>query len=98
MKKLLITICICLSAMNFSYATTTPIDVYVANPQTNADFEFTTGFNMQGTHQWIGEYLIKNFIGNLYGFLNGIKYWLVVLFFFGGVLYFTLRAFSFYRH
>jgi hypothetical protein len=76
----------------------TPIDAYVASTTVNSDFEFTTGFSMQGTHQWIGNYLIKNFIGNLYGFLNGIKLWLIALFFFGGVLYFTLRAFSFYRH
>ena len=74
------------------------IDAYVASSTVNADFEMLTGFNMVGTSRWIGEYLIKNFIGNIYGFLYDFKNWLIVLFFMGGVLYFVNRAFRFYRH
>lgn len=76
----------------------TPIDAYVASSTVNADFELLTGLNMQGTSHWIGDYLIRNFIGNLYGFFYDFKNWLIVLFIMGGVLYFVNRAFRFYRH
>jgi hypothetical protein len=75
-----------------------PIEIYVNDPQTNASFETLTGFSMRGTHQWIGDYLIKDFIGNLYAFIEAFKYWLIVLFFIGGVLYFMNKAFQFYKH
>lgn len=78
------------------YATT--IDAYVASSTVNADFEMLTGFNMRGTAHWIGDYLIRNFIGNIYGFFYDFRNWLVVLFIMGGVLYFVNRAFRFYRH
>ena len=75
-----------------------PIDTFINNPATNASFETLTGFYMRGTHQWIGNYLIKDFIGNLYAFVDAFKWWLIILFFFGGVLYLMNKAFSFYRH
>jgi hypothetical protein len=75
-----------------------PIDAYVASSTVNADFETLTGFAMRGTHQWIGDYLIKDFIGNLYAFIDAFKFWLIVLFFIGGVLYLAHSAFRFYRH
>lgn len=88
--------------LNFQVSSGTPmvdpIEAYVSSSTVNADFELLTGFNMRGTAQWIGDYLIKNFIGNLYGFFYDFRDWIVVLFIMGGVLYFVNRAFRFYRH
>lgn len=74
------------------------IDTYVNSASLNNSFEALTGFSMRGTHQWIGQYLIKDFIGNLYAFIDAFKWWLIILFFLGGVLYFMNRAFTFYKH
>lgn len=75
-----------------------PIDAYVASSTVNADFELLTGFNMVGTSQWIGNYLIKDFIGNLFSFFYSFRDWIIVLLIMGGVLHLMSKAFSFYRH
>lgn len=74
------------------------INTYISSTTINARFTELTGFDMRGTHQWIGNYLIHDFIGNLFAFLNGFKGWIIVLFFLGTVLYFAYSAFRFYRH
>ena len=74
------------------------IDVYVNSADLNTKFTELTGFAMRGTHQWIGNYLIHDFIGNLYAFINAFKWWIIVLVIIGGILSIAYSAFRFYRH
>jgi hypothetical protein len=75
-----------------------PIDIYVNSADLNTKFTELTGFDMRGTHQWIGNYLIHDFIGNLYAFIDAFKFYIIALFVLGGILSLAYSAFRFYRH
>lgn len=63
-----------------------------------SSFETTTGFSFADTVTWVGDNLIKLFIGSGIGVLDALKYWIVALVVIGAIVYFAYRAFRFFRN
>lgn len=63
-----------------------------------AGFASTTGFEISSVVTWAGDNLIKLFIGSGLGVLFELRYWIVALVIIGAVVYFSYRAFRFFRH
>lgn len=63
-----------------------------------SSFETTTGFSFADVVTWVGDNLIKLFIGSGVGVLDALKYWIVALVVIGAIVYFAYRAFRFFRH
>jgi hypothetical protein len=61
-------------------------------------FQTTTGFSFSQLVTWVGDNLIKLFIGSGIGVLDALKYWIVALVVIGVIVYFAYRAFRFFRH
>lgn len=61
-------------------------------------FQTTTGFSFSDVVSWVGDNLIKLFIGSGIGVLDALKYWIVALVVIGAIVYFAYRAFRFFRH
>lgn len=60
-------------------------------------FASTTGFSLGAVVSWAGDNLIKLFIGSGLGVLYELRYWIVALVMIGIVIYFSYRAFRFFR-
>ncbi len=63
-----------------------------------AGFASTTGFNISSLITWSGTNLITVFVGSGLGLLLHLRYWIVALLIVAGVIYFSFRAFRFYRN
>ena len=61
-------------------------------------FASTTGFSVGSVVEWAGDNLIKLFIGSGLSVLYELRYWIVALVIIGAVIYFSYRAFRFFRH
>ncbi len=61
-------------------------------------FASTTGFSVGDVVQWSGDNLIKLFIGSGLSVLYELRYWIVALVIIGAVIYFSYRAFRFFKH
>lgn len=70
--------------------------LYIQNSRAN--FEATTGFNVNGVIAWAGDNLLRPIIGMVFLYLYGLRFWLIVLITFSALIYFTYRAFRFYKH
>lgn len=60
-------------------------------------FETTTGFSLASAVTWVGDNLIKLFIGSGISALDALKGWIVALVLISLVVYFAYRAFRFFR-
>ncbi len=60
-------------------------------------FETTTGFSLASVVTWVGDNLIKLFIGSGISALDALKGWIVALVLISLVVYFAYRAFRFFR-
>lgn len=63
-----------------------------------AGFASTTGFGISDVVTWAGDNLIKLFIGSGLAVLYELRYWIVALVIIAGVVYFSYRAFQFFKH
>jgi hypothetical protein len=63
-----------------------------------AGFASTTGFAVSDVVTWAGDNLIKLFIGSGLSVLYELRYWIVALVIIAAVIYFSYRAFRFFRH
>lgn len=72
-----------------------PIGDYLNNAESG--FSSTTGFDIIGLINWSGTNLVELFIGTGLALLFDLRYWIVALVVIGGVLYFSFRAFRFFR-
>lgn len=61
-------------------------------------FQTTTGFSFSDVVTWVGDNLIKLFIGSGVGVLDALKGWIVALVVIGAIVYFAYRAFRFFKH
>jgi len=64
----------------------------------NAGFASTTGFSVDSVTSWAGDNLIKLFIGSGLAVLYTLRYWIVALIIISLVVYFSFRAYQFFRH
>lgn len=64
----------------------------------SSTFTTTTGFSFGDVVTWVGDNLIKLFIGSGVGVLDALKGWIVALVVIGAIVYFAYRAFRFFRH
>ncbi len=63
-----------------------------------AGFAATTGFSIGDVVTWAGDNLIKLFIGSGLAVLYELRYWIVALIIIAAVVYFSFRAFQFFKH
>lgn len=63
-----------------------------------SSFLATTGFDVSAVVTWAGDNLIKLFIGSGLAVLYDLRYWIVALVIISAVIYFSYRAFQFFRH
>ena len=61
-------------------------------------FASTTGFAISDVVTWSGDNLIKLFIGSGLAVLYELRYWIVALVIIAAIVYFSYRAFQFFRH
>lgn len=61
-------------------------------------FQTTTGFDVSAVVTWAGDNLLKVFIGSGLAVLYELRYWIVALVIIGAIVYFSYRAFRFFRH
>lgn len=61
-------------------------------------FATTTGFSFADVVTWVGDNLIKLFIGSGIGLLDSLKGWIVALVVISAIVFFAYRAFRFFRH
>ena len=61
-------------------------------------FASTTGFNIQSVIDWSGTNLIKLFIGSGLAVIYYLRYWLVAILIISAIVYFSYRAFRFFKH
>lgn len=61
-------------------------------------FASTTGFDIPSVINWAGDNLIKLFIGSGLAVLFQLRYWLVALVVIAAIIYFSYRAFRFFKH
>lgn len=64
----------------------------------SAGFAATTGFGISDVVTWAGDNLIKLFIGSGLAVLYNLRYWIVALVIIAAIVYFSFRAFQFFRH
>lgn len=64
----------------------------------SAGFLATTGFNISDLVTWTGTNLIELFIGSGVALLFNLRYWIVALVIIAAIIYFSFRAFQFFRH
>lgn len=64
----------------------------------SALFASTTGFTLSAAVGWVGDSLIKVFLGSGLAALYALRYWIVALVIISGVVWFSYRAFRFFRH
>lgn len=58
-----------------------------------SSFQTTTGFSFASAVSWVGDNLIKLFLGTGLAALDGLKYWIIVLLLISIVVFFAYRAF-----
>ncbi len=63
-----------------------------------AGFASTTGFSMGDLVTWTGTNLLDLFIGSGVALLYELRYWIIALVVIAGIIYFSFRAFQFFRH
>ncbi len=63
-----------------------------------AGFASTTGFSVSSVVTWAGDNLIKLFIGSGLSVLYELRYWIVALVVISAIVYFSYRAYQFFRH
>lgn len=61
-------------------------------------FASTTGFGVASVITWMGDNLLKLFIGSGLAVLYELRYWIVALIIIGAVVYFAFRGFRFFAH
>ncbi|MES2287451.1 MAG: hypothetical protein V4547_17285 [Bacteroidota bacterium] len=61
-------------------------------------FTSTTGFSIADVVTWSATNLIKLFIGSGLALLYNLRYWIVGLVIIAAIVYFSYRAFRFFRH
>lgn len=72
------------------------MDTMIANA--TSSFQTTTGFGVTDVVSWAGDNLIKVFIGSGLAVLYELRYWIVALIIIAAIVYFSYRAFQFFRH
>lgn len=63
-----------------------------------SSFQTTTGFSFADVVSWVGDNLIKLFIGSGVGLLDALKNWIVALIVISAIVYFAYRAFRLFKH
>jgi hypothetical protein len=84
-----------LTGAQVAYATSTMGQLIT---DASTQFASTTGFSVSAVVQWAGDNLIKLFIGSGLSVLYELRYWIVALVIIAAVVYFSYRAFQFFRH
>jgi hypothetical protein len=74
------------------------VDMYSIIASAQYSMESTTGFNVASTVAWTGDNLIKLFIGSGLAILYLLKGWIVAMVIIGAIIFFSYRAFRFFRH
>lgn len=64
----------------------------------NEGYGNTTGFNVGAAVAWSGDNFIGLFIGSMLGALLALKYWIAASLILAAVIFFSMRAFVFFRH
>ena len=73
-----------------------PVEHMINNA--SSSFNSTIGFNPSQTVSWVGNNMIKPFIGGGVMLLMALKLWIIALVVLSAIIYFAYRAFRFYKH
>ncbi len=63
----------------------------------SAGFLATVGFSIDSVTQWMGDNLLKPFIGGGLSVLYSLRWWIIALVVISIIVYFAFRGFRFFR-
>jgi hypothetical protein len=66
--------------------------------QADSGFGSSTGFSINAITKYSGDNLTYVFMGSLLGIVFGLRFWIAAVLVIAAVLYFTRRAYQFFRH
>ncbi len=73
------------------------MEAYILSTTTRLANQAVTGWDLRGVAEWVGDYLVRDIIGNLLSFLYEYRYWFIALLIMAGIIGIVERTFKFYN-